>query len=313
MVQVANGPYNEDEPMLGGSDSQNVPDDLKRTRTHSVTEEAYKGVASSMMADPINITNPSIALSLLETALKNRNVPLAKHCIVTLNQHIQKDNALKIILSISKWLHVPETDQQLTNFEPSAPPLVDNDEERDDNWMKEPLSHLRQNCLLEIDKHGDAILKERDVQDLHYQDLLAITTRDSLQVSSEMTVYTAIIRWCMEECKRKGLPVESMNMKALLRDLVYAPRYGLMSKREFLTRAIDGLKGPDRVGILDESETDKILEYIKQKEKKKKDLKALPYKMSQERRVRKNSKSDSSAMREKAIINCLTCWSMVFD
>lgn len=313
MVQVTDESYDEDQPILGNAEGQNLPDELKSQTCHSVTEEAYKSVTSCMMADPINITSPAIALNLMETALRNRNVLLAKHCIVTLNQHVQKDNALKIVVSIGKWLHLPEGEQQYTNFEPSAPPLVDSDNDRNDNWMKEPLSHLRQNCLLEIDKNGDSTLKDVDVQELHYQDLLAITTSDSLSVSSEIIVYSAIMRWCMEECNRRGMTTEAANLKAILKDLIFAPRYGLMSKREFLTRAIDGVKGPDRIGILDEGQTNRILEYIKQKEKKKKDIKELPLKMSQERRRSGTGKKEERPLGEKVLINCLTCWSVVFD
>lgn len=92
-----------------------------------------------MMADPIPPSNADVALNLLETSLRNRNVSIAKHCIENLSQLIKKDNALKILTSISRWIHMPEADQQL-NFEPSAPPLADNDDERNDDWVSTAFS-----------------------------------------------------------------------------------------------------------------------------------------------------------------------------
>lgn len=89
---------------------------------------------SSMMADPIHQNNPTVALNMLETALTNRNVPLAKHYIDILQDLIRKENALKTLLSVGKWVHASRANQHL-NFEPSAPPLVENDDERNDNWV----------------------------------------------------------------------------------------------------------------------------------------------------------------------------------
>lgn len=71
---------------------------------------------------------------MLETALTNRNVPLAKHYIDILQDLIRKENALKTLLSVGKWVHASRANQHL-NFEPSAPPLVENDDERNDNWV----------------------------------------------------------------------------------------------------------------------------------------------------------------------------------
>lgn len=90
--------------------------------------------------------------------------------------------------------------------------------------MKIPLNRLRDNILLEIDKQGDFFLKQKEIEDLHYQDLLAITTRDSLQVASELMVYGAMMRWATQECHRKGMVLEDVNIRAVLKDLIFAPR-----------------------------------------------------------------------------------------
>nr|CAH7731567.1 unnamed protein product [Callosobruchus chinensis] len=177
--------------------------------------------------------------------------------------------------------------------------------------------------LNEIDKHADYVLKQKEFLDLGYGDVLSITTRDTLQVSNEIIVYSAIMRWCIEECKRRTLQTQKVNLKAVLRDLVYAPRYGLMSKKEFLCRTIDGVKGPDRSGILDESETERILEHIRKRGKNRQD--ELPFKGSVPRRaghekpwvfhsgMSRDSACSTKGACDKFIINFLTCWTAIFD
>ncbi|XP_066249855.1 uncharacterized protein axed isoform X1 [Euwallacea similis] len=310
MVQVAHDPNDELERPVESAEGQSVPHDLKRLG--AVTDEAYRVVATSMMADQINQTNPVVALALMETALVNRNVPLAKHYIDTLPGLIQKENTFEVLQSISKWIHPSEADRQL-NFEPSAPPLVDNNHERNDNWMKEPLNRLRNNILLEIDKNGDYFLKSKEFKQLHYQDVLDICSRDTLKVTGEMVIYCAIMSWAEAECLRKGLVGnEDPNIKSVLKDLIYAPRYGLMSKREFRTRTVEGHRGPDRIGIPSDL-NERIVRYIAQKSKKKTPSEELPHKMSRERNAKVKIRQESSSTKDKVIVNCLTCFTAVFD
>ncbi|KAH1002715.1 hypothetical protein HUJ04_008776 [Dendroctonus ponderosae] len=303
MVQVAHDPQQENGPLIARTNTENIPDDLKRNMVPSVTDDAYKVVTSSMMADQTRQVNPVTALSLLESALINRNVPIAKHYISDLTDLIKKDNALTILNSISKWIHSSEADRQL-NFEPSAPPLVDNAAERNDSWMEEPLGELRDKILQKIQKNGDFYLRHSEFPKLHYQDVFDITTSDDLQVSNELVVYCAIMCWAEAECQRTGLSTEDVNIKAVLKDLIYAPRYGLMSKKEFSARTIEHHKGPDRIGIQSEV-NEEIIRFISNK---KRINRALPHKLSKAR-----SKSDGEVMKEKVIINCLTCFTAVFD
>ncbi|XP_030758085.1 BTB/POZ domain-containing protein 1-like isoform X2 [Sitophilus oryzae] len=306
MVQKISSSSNnlkEDEPMLGSTSVDPEPE------SHSVVEDAYKELSRIMMADPVKTTNPLVNLELMETALKNRNVPFAKNHMEELNKQINKDNALEVVLKIGKWVHWSEN--QPVNFEPSAPPLVENDEERKDNWMVEPLRRLRENCLHVIDLNGDMILKKKEIENLHYNDLLDMTSRDSLIVSSESIIYSAIMRWYEQECERRALDKDTANPNSILKDLIYTTRYGLMSEKEFLSRTIDGHKGPDRMGILNEREINDILEYIKQREKKKKIPKELPFKMSKKRT--NELKQCKKHRMETCIINMLSCLVAVFD
>lgn len=93
-----------------------------------------------------------------------------------------------------------------------------------DVQMKEPLGQLRDKILQKIDKNGDFYTRQSEFSKLHYQDVFDITTRDDLQVSNELVVYCAIMCWAEAECQRKGLSSEDVNIKAVLKDLIYAPR-----------------------------------------------------------------------------------------
>lgn len=96
-----------------------------------------------------------------------------------------------------------------------------------------------------------------------------------------------------------------------------------MSKSDFLCRTIDGVKGPDRSGILTEGETEKILDHIKKVSKNQTGLE-LPFKGSRRRKKRVDnatfnsgtsncSSTLSTSACDKHIINFLTCWTAVFD
>lgn len=330
MVQVLNKPCDETQPILSATGDFEAHNANGNQRKNSCAEEAYKNITNSMKADPLKIEDHIVALDLLETAVKLQNVPLARQCVEILDRLMDKKNVLTILAQLEKC-KMPTNDPN--DFQPSAPPIVENDNQRTENWVHGLIEDLRHNCLLEIDKNADFVLKQKEVLDLTYTDILFITTRDTLQVSNELIVYSAILRWAYEECRRRTLPTQPINIKAVLRDLVYAPRYGLMRKKDFLCRNVDGVKGPDRIDVLSDKETDAILKYIT-KSKKTKPIDQLPHKGSQPRiigtekpkplsiRSRENNNSnlkeanircDRGTTCDKFLINFLTCWTAIFD
>lgn len=285
-----------------------------------------------MTADPLQITTPVTALELLSTAIRLKNMPLITQCTENLDSQLDKTNVLTIFSALSKY--ESQSMEEPNDFEPSAPPIIENEEQGDFYWVQEMLERLRYNCLLEIDKNADYVLKQRQMLTLSYPDILAIAERDTLEVSSELVVYSAIYRWAITECHRRTLATHLINIKAVLRQLSYCPRYGLMTKKEFTARVVDGEKGPVRSRILEEHEWRKILFYIKEKSKNR-PVEELPYKWSTPRIIGKDKPRNLSArsatramahtMREqentcdsktrcdKFIINLLTCWTAVFD
>lgn len=331
MVVVVNEPIAETEPILdvaGGSS-----DDLHfKTKSNSYAKEAYKNIASSMKAGPLQIKSPLTGVELLLTAVRLQNMPLAKQCIENLDQQLDKSNVLLIISSLSKCKMPSNTKSE---FEPSAPPIIENEHQRGTDWVLELTDPLRHNCLLEIDKNADYILKQKEIFDLSYLDILSIVERNTLQVTDELLVYSAIYRWAIAECHRRTLNTHLLNIRAVLRQLSYMPRYGLMAKNKFMCRCVDNVKGPSRSGLLEEKEWRLIKFYIQEKSKRR-SVEELPHKWSQPRVVgtekpKKLSSRSSSPMVtttcfitttsncqtkttcEKCLINFLTCWTAIFD
>ncbi|KAF5305609.1 hypothetical protein FQR65_LT07689 [Abscondita terminalis] len=332
MVVVVNEPIAETDPILdvaGGSS-----DDLHcKTKNNSYAKEAYKNIASSMKAGPLQIKSPLTGAELLFTAVRLQNMPLAKQCIENLDQQLDKSNVLLILSSLTKCKMACNIKNE---FEPSAPPIIENEHQRGTDWVQELTDPLRHNCLLEIDKNADFILKQKEVFDLTYLDILSIAERNTLQVTDELLVYSAVYRWAIAECHRRTLSIHLLNIRAVLRQLSYTPRYGLMPKTKFLCRCVDNVKGPSRSGLLEEKEWRLIKFYIQEKSKRR-SVEELPHKWSQPRVIgtdkpRILSSRSSSPMAattttfvattsncqtkttcEKCLINFLTCWTAIFD
>lgn len=282
---------------------------------------------SSMQSDPLEISSPKIALDLLSTAVRLQNIPLIKQCIEIIDNQLDPSILVSVLKRLSEC-----TSQGRDNFEPSAPPITESENRNNIGWIEDVINNLRHNCLLEIDRHADTILKDLFFSTLSYNDVLQITSRDSLQISSETIVYSAIMKWAHAECYRRTLEPQFQNLRDVLRDLVHAPRYGLMTKKEFTARKADGEKGPTKSGILEEKEWRRILFYIREK-KKNRPVEELPFKGSTPRRrsfekpkllsarsiksasdcptkdlIRRNSKRC-----DKIFLNVLTCWTAIFD
>lgn len=177
-----------------------------------------------MRAEPLNIEKPELALELLSTAIRMQNVPLAKECIDILNKQLDKHNALIIMRHLYKCQMMMPPPPDPLDLRPSAPPILETDNQFHEDCLQDLIDNIRNNCLLEIDKNADFVLKLKEILELSYKDVLAITNRDTLQVSNELLVYSVVVRWAVEECKRHTQEPHLMNLKAILRELLHAPR-----------------------------------------------------------------------------------------
>lgn len=159
------------------------------------------------------------------TAVNKNEETEARNLVEILNKKINKDNVLYCFCHSKVKPRITRTQ----SFEPSAPPPTTMNHENtkenlNEDWVTDLKDNLRNVCFLKIDKNADYVLKQRELLDLEYEDLFNITTRDTLEVSSELVVYSAIMKWGLEMQKRKGDDEGELNIRNWLRDLIYAPR-----------------------------------------------------------------------------------------
>lgn len=162
--------------------------------------------------------------SLLVSVGKNDKLS-AKNYAEVLSRKINKENALfclrhmKLRPALSRSLSYEPTAPP-----PHSPPSDQTKENRNEDWVTDLEDNLRNICLLEIDKNAYFILKQKDLLELDYGDLLNLTTRDTLQISNELLIYGAIMRWGLERQRKSNEGRNNTNLRNLLGDLVYAPR-----------------------------------------------------------------------------------------
>ncbi|KAK9759340.1 BTB And C-terminal Kelch [Popillia japonica] len=304
MVVVTREP--ETEPMLGDSGFDETIS-FTNSEQNSCREQAYRDLTSIMKAAPLQINSLQTCLNLLTTAISLQDITLVKRCIEYLNKNLNNENVL-IVYSFLHKCQMPTMDPN--QLQPSAPPLVEDEHLKGTNWVQTLIEDLRDNCLVIIDENADHLLKQPELLQLPYKDIYDIVTRDTLRVSSERVIYNVIYSWGLEECNRMTL--SKHHLPEVLRQLRYAPRYGLMKRKEFKRKMEE---------ILEEKDWRKIKFYLEEKAKNRR-VDELPNKMSRPRLLTTDLKPTTKAQInarerltrcERCIINVLTCWTAIFD
>jgi len=207
------------------------------------------------------------ALATLYAAHKYLCAGLVRTCVLYLNNNLSTQNVLQVYQHIRVYCCHHET-RDLGLWIASAPPLpghdalpryqvrVDKDPNDNLDTMGCLCSSLLHNCLYFIDTHADQVLSDESVEDLAADAMRDIALRDSLYISDETVLFNALERWCNRECKRGQLQLTADNRRSVLGyDLLFAPRYRLMTSHQFLS-------GPMQSGLLDQSETTVLMAYI---------------------------------------------------
>ena len=271
-----------------------------------------------MRAAPFQINSLETGMKLLTTAIDVQDTTLAKRCVEYLDRELRRENVV-VIYTFLHRCQMPEADPN--SLEPSAPPLIEDANLKGKNWVRTLVEDLRHNCLLLIDAHADYVLKQKDLVNLSYVDMYDIVSRDTLRVTSEVLVFNVVHRWGVLECKRMTL--KEYHLPEVLRQLRYAPRYGLMHRKEFRAKMRE---------IMEEKDWRHIKFYLEEKAKGR-PVNELPHKLSQRRvsaaqqprslsgvsraRVARDEfpqesrRSDTKC--DRFVINMLTCWTAVFD
>jgi len=98
---------------------------------------------------------------------------------------------------------------------------------------------LMDKCLYNIDKDTSDILGSEDFLSLTKECLDKVISRDSLIVK-ESEVYDAVMKWARNDCKMKGVPPNSENIRSSLGNSFYHIRFPLMSPQYFTDHVATG-------------------------------------------------------------------------
>lgn len=308
MVVVTNKPL---EPEAKVKCKPEEPENVVRITENPLASKRYMKVEPP----PIPIKDEEEAQRLLAKAWQSGNCREALQCIQYLTQAID-------VLSLDK---VIENYRQLEPYThedslaPSAPPICDEDIEQlmplenADHVLNDQLQQFINRCLDRFDANANTFLSYSNlVSTLSNAQMLSILTRDTFAVTNELLVYCACVRWAQSQKQYSN----HVRLEVILKDLKYAPRYGLLTREQFSQTSIDGLTGFKKGGVLTSAEYKEFKKYITDKAKNKK-VYDLKHKMSLRRRLgdhqQRVSVSSEKTRKEKCIMYTLICFTAVFD
>lgn len=122
--------------------------------------------------------------------------------------------------------------------------------------LLDKLNHLIIRCYDIIDYYAQRIISSEGFFKLPYDLVGNILWRDTLNVASELEIFTAINQWSCQQCKKTCKELTDKNKRAILGELVFYPRYLTLGLDDFL-------KGPYTSEILTNEEKQILLEKIK--------------------------------------------------
>ncbi|XP_075224210.1 BTB/POZ domain-containing protein 2-like isoform X2 [Lycorma delicatula] len=239
---------------------------------HDVDGRAFDHLLRFLYREDVNLQSVSTALATLYAAHKYLCAGLMRTCITYLDNHLTTGTVLQIYQHVRLYcgevhqIDVKDERRDLGLWIASAPPQesdmetysvgVDKDSNDNLDTVTCLCSSLHHNCLQFIDANANSVLAEESVEDVTIDALKEIAQRDTLVMSSEAVLFSALERWCNRECKRCQLELSAENRRSVLGDdLLFSVRYLLMTSQEFLS-------GPMQSGLLDQFETTVILGHI---------------------------------------------------
>ena len=172
-----------------------------------------------MYTSGLKMTSIEVSLDTLYAAEKYMISELILLCLLHLDVNLSTNNVLVIYPDIRNYANVRNVTQEMG---------VDHADEN-------PYIPLLNRCLERMDNYAEQVLLSEDFDALSDIEIISeIVFRDNLQVNSELTVFGALQRWATRQCKCRQTEMTSSNKRKFLGSALYAVRYLLMSKEEFL-------------------------------------------------------------------------------
>ncbi|KAL3071707.1 hypothetical protein niasHS_016382 [Heterodera schachtii] len=100
------------------------------------------------------------------------------------------------------------------------------------------LNDFAQRCLDYIDKNADDLLKSDEFLQIGQNLLCEIFERDQLQISGEISIWKAALRWADKKCGENAIDCSAENRRAMLGPALLKIRFPLFSEEEFSDKII---------------------------------------------------------------------------
>ncbi|GFR30851.1 BTB domain-containing protein [Trichonephila clavata] len=179
---------------------------LKKMNLEEVSIAALQRIVTFMQTKSVRFLNPTEAIETLRAAQKYRFEELLNICV----------NHLITALEPSNVCEVYEAASTLS------------------------LNQLEYFCLKVIDEKSDEVLQSRCFITLKKPLVLTIIKRNSLNVSSELAVFRAIMAWGLNDSLSRGLDPENPKMfLPTVRHLLNYVRFGTMSEADLRDLEVD--------------------------------------------------------------------------
>ncbi|GAB6028759.1 hypothetical protein CHUAL_004576 [Chamberlinius hualienensis] len=230
-------------PMSSKDNKEEVPiDDLD--------PKAFENVLRFLYTNDLKLTSTDLSLATLFAAEKYMIPELIQLCLQHLDVNLASNNVLSVyppirFLALSRQNQLPESFTSLVSNNNKIQTSQDNSQPN--NHLKQqqkqqqpvvpanPYIPLLNRCLEHIDRFADHVLSLEDFEGLSEAELSDIVFRDSLQVKSELNVFKALQMWATQQCKCKQKEMTGENKRKVLGSSLYAVRYLLMSKENYMT------------------------------------------------------------------------------
>lgn len=204
-----------------------------------VEKRAFDHLLRYLHDEPINFQSVSTARATLDVAHQYLCPELARLAIKFLEANLNTSTVLEVFQGLSLY-----AENSNPPGAPTAPPAPGDDV----GEIAVSCTGLLSACMPVIDMDPSTILSQERFEELTSREVAALACRDTLRLTQEGLLFSALERWSAAECRRHGIEPTPRNKRTALADEVwYSVRYPLMTDREFI-------EGPMASGILTSEE-----------------------------------------------------------
>ncbi|XP_014484432.1 PREDICTED: BTB/POZ domain-containing protein 6-B isoform X2 [Dinoponera quadriceps] len=238
--------------MLTGPLAPPVTDSPPLLQLQHVDKRAFDHFLRYLHDEPVNFISVSTARATLDAAHQYLCPELARLAAAFLEKKLDEITVLEIYQGLGLYANNSTPDSDRSPCSPSAP-MSPGDEA---NEIAAVCTDLLFKCLFVIDLSPAVVLHQERFEELSVQEVAHLARRDTLNLSSECILFSALDRWAAAECRRQGLEPLPFNKRAVLSDeICFSVRYLLMNDQEFVS-------GPMASGILTNEECVHIVSRI---------------------------------------------------